>query len=279
MKPFKIAGKFLDQPILVAKFKKSVPYLLAGGGTAYVAREVKKAPTDKKNTTLLQTGITMFFTVLSALIAPKIVNKIFKNPTHSIKEIKQKNTEIIDDFVKKNNIDQKSRNILEKAKEEILNIKELKDLNKTTNKNFMNKLIPEPENISSKDIFSEIGRLSLLGLIPVLGGIGGGIAGDIMASENWKEKIPNKIKEGLYQYLANIFLCNVGAGIALAILEKAGVKGKTPRAIGMIIGIATLGIIGGSAIANTISSKIINPVYNKKQKTDYTVNANLKLLI
>ena len=70
----------------------------------------------------------------------------------------------------------------------------------------MNKLIPEPENISSKDIFSEIGRLSVFGLIPVLGGIAGGIAGDRLTSDDYKDKIPNKIKEGAYQYLANIFL-------------------------------------------------------------------------
>ena len=130
----------------------------------------------------------------------------------------------------------------------------------------LNKLIPEPENISSKDIFSEIGRLSLLGLIPVIGGIGGGIAGDMVTTREWKKEIPNKIKEGAYQYLANIFLCNIGAGTALGVMEKFGVKSKTPRALGMIGGIVATGVIGGSAIANLISNKIIDPICGKKSK-------------
>ena len=93
----------------------------------------------------------------------------------------------------------------------------------------------------------------------------------MVTTKHWKEKVPNKIKEGTYQYLANIFLCNVGAGTALAILEKCGVKGKTPRALGMIAGIITTGIIGGSAIANAIGNKIINPIF-KKEKTNNLYN-------
>ena len=61
----------------------------------------------------------------------------------------------------------------------------------------MNKLIPDPENISSKKIFSEIGRLSVFGLIPVLGGIAGGITGDRLTDKRWKSKIPDKIKRRL----------------------------------------------------------------------------------
>ena len=134
------------------------------------------------------------------------------------------------------------------------------------NENFLNKLIPEPDNIDSKEIFSEIGRLSFLGLVPVIGGISGGILGDKLSGDNWKERIPNKIKEGAYQYLANIFLCNVGAGIALALMEKSGVKSKSSRALGMVGGIVSTGIIGGSVIANVIGNKIINPLFGSKDK-------------
>ena len=98
-------------------------------------------------------------------------------------------------------------------------------------------------------------------MVPVVGGILGGITGDKISGERWKEKLPNKIKEGAYQYLANIFLCNVGAGIALGLMEKAGVRSKSSRALGMIGGIVTTGIIGGSAIANIIGNKIINPIF------------------
>ena len=265
MKLFNIVGRFLDQPLLVAKFEKKVPYLLVGGATAYTATSVKRAKPEEKNKTLLRVGTTMMFTVLSALAAPKIANKIFKNKVESIKDIKQRNTEFIDSFVKERKIDSETNTILEKAKTKVLNIKEIKKLYQTKNikKETLLKLFPEPENITSKEIFSEISRLSLLGLIPVIGGITGGIAGDMVVDRNWQEKIPNKIKEGAYQYLANIFLCNVGAGISLGIMEKLGIKGKTPRALGMISGIICTGIIGGSAIANLIGNKIINPFFGQ----------------
>lgn len=265
MKNLKIGGKFLDQPLLVAKFQKKVPYLLAGGGLVYTAHCVKKADADQKNETLLRVGTTMIFTMLSALAAPIIVNKIFKNPVLNIKQIKKNNSEIVDKFLKETNLDKKTEKILVSAKDRVLSLKQIKHLDKNLDKNFLNKLIPDPENISSKEIFSEIGRLSLLGLLPVLGGISGGIAGDMVVSRDWKKNLPNKIKEGTYQYLANIFLCNVGAGIALAIMEKMGVKGKTPRALGMIGGIVAMGIVGGSAIANVIGNKLINPILGEEK--------------
>ena len=266
MNIFKIVGKYLDQPILVKNFEKKVPYLLSVGGTLCVAHEIKNSTPENKDNVLLNSGITMMFTILSALAAPKIINKLFKNPTKTINEIKHSNTELIDSFIKNNKIDTNSKNILSKAKDKALNFKEIKQLYETKeiNREFLNKLIPEPENITSKEIFSEIGRLSLLGLIPVIGGIFGGIAGDMVTSRNWKEKVPNKIKEGTYQYLANIFLCNVGAGTALGIMEKFGIKDKTPRALGMIAGIVSTGIIGGSVIANIISNRFINPLCGEK---------------
>jgi len=110
---FKIVGKYLDQPILVSKFEKKVPYLLAGGGGLYTAHCVKHSEPEKKNETLLRCGTTMVFTALSALSAPKIVNKIFKNPTKTLKQIKNSNTELIDNFVKDNKINTKSKEIYE----------------------------------------------------------------------------------------------------------------------------------------------------------------------
>ena len=131
----------------------------------------------------------------------------------------------------------------------------------------MNKLIPEPENITSKDIKNEIGRLSILGFIPVAGGIAGGLAGEkITNGKLEKNHTANRVKEGAYQYLANIFLCNVGAGIALAGLEKFNVKSKAARVAGMVTGIVTTGIIGGSTIANYIGKKVINPIFDKGKK-------------
>lgn len=238
MNIFNVAGKFLDQPILVAKFKKTVPYALTGAAGIYGAYQVKKAPQEEKQKTAIRTFSTLALTVASALAAPVITDKIFHNGKEKIKPKLQK----------------------------ILSPKEVKNLYMTLDRNTFNTLIPEPENITSKEIFSEIGRLSLFGLIPVLGGIAGGIIGDAATDKNWKDKLPDKIKEGAYQYLANIFLCNIGAGAALGIMEKMNIHSKMSRAFGMVGGIITTGVIGGSAIANFIGEKFINPLFKSETK-------------
>jgi hypothetical protein len=270
MNIFRIAGKFLDQPILVAKFEKSVPFLLSTGGALQVAHSTKRSPKEERNKTFKRNGITMLFTIASALAAPKIVNKVFNKNMPGLIEVKKNNTEIISKLLKENKFCKTNEKILNKAKSKILNFKEIKLLEQS-HKDILEKLIPAPENITSKEIFSEIGRLSLLGFIPVLGGIAGGILGDYMTSNTWQKKIPNKIKEGTYQYLANIFLCNIGAGAALGILEKMGIKSKSARALGMISGIILTGIIGGSAIANFIGNNLVNPLFgHKKQNGIYS---------
>ena len=272
MNIIKITGKYLDQPILVEKFRKSVPYILSGAGTIYCLHETKSAPPNKKKRAAIRTFSTMGFTIASALAAPKIAGIIFKNPetnTRSIARIKKDNTGLITNFINENKITEDISSILYKAKSKILNFKEIKTLytglgKQKNGKEFLNNLIPKPENITSGEIFSKIGELSLLGFIPVLGGILGGIIGDRLTTPHWKEKIPDKIKEGSYQYLANIFLCNIGAGAALGILEKLNIKSKSARALGMITGIAATGIIGGSALANLIGKRVIDPMLHKK---------------
>lgn len=269
----KVTGKFLDQPLLVARFNKAVPALLTGAGGLYCAKETLKAKEHSRKKVAIRTFTTMGVTAASALAAPKITNKIFKNSEEirGIKQIVKDNKGLIGAFLKENNVDEATAQILEKAKKKVLKFSEVKTLFKSigreeNSKKLLNELIPDPENIDSEKIFSEIGRLSLFGLIPVLGGITGGIIGDKLTTKHWKSKIPDKIKEGSYQYLANIFLCNIGAGGALAILEKLNIKSKAARAVGMVCGILATGVIGGSAIANLIGQKVIDPMLHQKHQ-------------
>lgn len=266
-------GKFLDQPILVAKFNKAVPLLLAGGACAYVAQDSLKADESERKKRAVKTGVTLGVTVASALAAPHIASKLTKRPlSHSLSTIVESNKDLVDKFVKNSKLDEQTVGILNKSKNKILKFSEVKTIfeklkNVENGKEFLEKLIPSPQNVSAKDIFSEIGYLSIYGVIPVIGGISGGIAADkITDSENWKKKVPDKIKEGSYQYLANIFMCNVGAGIALGILEKIGIQSKIGRALGITLGIVISGIIGGSKIANLIGDKLIDPLCNKMKK-------------
>lgn len=270
MNSLKVIGKYLDQPKLVNKFSKTVPAILVCGSALYGFNHIQNTPENQKKKEAIRTISVLTATVISALIAPGITHKIIKehHHHHDHGEI----SKLIDDFLKNNKVTAKTNEILSKAKEKILNPKEIKTVfeeleKKPGAKEFLSGeegLIPDPENIDSKHIFSEIGKLSILGAIPVIGGIAGGIAGDKLTEKSWKDKIPSKIKEGSYQYLANIFLCNIGAGTALALMEKANVKSKTARALGMVAGIILTGVVLGSAVANLIGKKFIDPILAHK---------------
>ncbi len=274
MNNLQVLGKFLDQPMLVSKFQKAVPAVLATGAAAFTAYDAsKETDPEKRKQRALKTGITLGVTVASALAAPHIASKITKRPlAASLNSLKAKNTELVDAFVKSNTLDDISKAIVEKSKDKVLKFGEVKTLfsnlkDNENGKKFLEKLIPAPENISAKDIFSEIGYLSIFGAVPVIGGITGGtIADRVTDKDNWKKKFPDKVKEGTYQYLANIFMCNVGAGAALGIMEKCGVTSKAARAVGMTAGIIATGVIGGSKVANFISEKVIEPLFHTKEK-------------
>ncbi len=279
MNNIQILGKFLDQPMLVSKFQKAVPAFLTTGAVMYTAHDAfREKDSEKRKQRALKTGLTLGVTVASALVAPHIASKITKRSLpQGVNAVKSKNKELVDSFVKSSSLDDISKQILEKSKEKVLNFKEVKslfnNLKDENGKKFLQKLIPAPENVSAKDIFSEIGFLSVNGAIPVVGGIAGGIIADKMTDkEHWKDNVADKVKEGSYQYLANIFMCNVGAGLALGLLEKMGVNSKVARAVGMTAGIVATGVIGGSKIANFVSEKVIEPLFHKKDKNHTHTN-------
>lgn len=277
MNSVKALGKYLDQPRLVGKFSNAVPAILIAGGGLVALKHIQKTPQEERKPETIKSIFVLAGTIGSALLATrgikpfKIGNKFFKgleglSERIDLKEIANEQTELINNFLSSNQVSKKTSEILNKSKEKVLNVSEIKtifDELSEKNKEFLDKFIPNPENIGSKEIFSEIGRLSVMGLIPVVGGIIGGLAGDKLSGDNWREKLPNKVKEGTYQYLANIFLCNVGAGAALFALEKAKINSKSARAVGMIGGIILAGIVFGSAVANLVGKTFIDPLFGK----------------
>ena len=269
-------GKFLDQPILISKLNKAMPKIMTIGALGYLAFDTfqnnkKEKDKQKVKKEALQKGIILASTIASALITPKIAGKITKrDPIETLNKIKENNSKLIDNFINTQKLNIDELKILNKAKEKSLSFSEVKKLIKNfktdDKKEFLDKLIPNPENIKAKDIFSEIGYLSVYGAMPVIGGIVGGVASDKIIKEDYKEKMSNRINEGIYQYLANIFMCNIGAGISLGILEKMNITSKSARAIGMTTGIILSGIVGGSKIANFISNKFIQPIISPDKK-------------
>lgn len=265
MTPISAIGKFLDQPILVAKINKHIPIILTGGSGVVLTKELCDTPKGQRKKEGGKLGIILGTTVVSAILAPKIASVITgRKMTQSLASVKSENKIIADSYT---NGSKEISEILNKSKENLLSVKEVAKLFEK-DKEIGNKLIPPPDNIKAKDIFKEIGWLSIYGAIPVAGGIAGGIIADKLYSEDWKEKLPNKVNEGIYQYLANIFLCNIGAGVALGILEQMNIKSKTARCLGMVAGILTTGVIGGSLIANYIGNKFINPIMFKGKKEE-----------
>ena len=272
----KTFGKFLDQPLLISKLNKAMPMILLGGASVSAGKNaydvfVKNKTDNKeelkenkikfhKNTAIL------FASCIGALCAPKIASKIIKRDLiPSVSDVVKNNCNLIDDFISKNDLDEQTLEILNKAKSKVLSFSEIKSLINNLKVNlksdFIDKLIPDPQNVSSKDIFSEIGYLSLYGAIPVVSGVASGIVVDKFGADTKaKTSTCDKISEGLYQYLANIFLCNVGAGCALGILEKLGIDNKALRAASMVTGIILTGVVGGNKIANLISQKIVSPI-------------------
>lgn len=294
-------GKYLDQPAVVNKIAKSVTPLLVSSATLYGLYDTYKAPTEQRKKSFIKNLCVISFTLASAILATKglkIGNKqIFKGLIHgeghhhhhvekTLHSIGSKATEavkhcchghshdeinhLLESVGKSNLFDQPVKDklaaLIKKAgHKEYLNIKEvrflsdkLKQLN--PQKKLMDLLIPLPH---SHGPLAEIKDLSLLGLIPVMGGIAGGELGDRIVGEKSRQKTANRLKEGFYQYAANIVLCNVGAGVALITMDKLGVKSRLTKSLGMIAGIVSVGVLGGNVIANYIGEKFFNPLIDQ----------------
>lgn len=126
-----------------------------------------------------------------------------------------------------------------------------------------------------------------IGLAGVLSGIGGGLLANKINELKDPEKTPDMVKEGIFQFVANIGMCAVGAGSALALMspdewapkiseklrkpaekvteffhESAG--SKVYRFGGVLAGLS-VGILGGAHIANYVGRHYVNPVLDKIQ--------------
>ncbi|HNW25487.1 MAG TPA: hypothetical protein PLG15_01725 [Candidatus Gastranaerophilaceae bacterium] len=270
-------AKYLDQPALVKHLDKKMPVVLSALGLAYGINDSFQAPKDEQYKTFIQNLSVLSLTIVSALAATRGL-KLFGKKIEGLIELPHLHKKDISEVLKKITDDKTKKLIQKVLDDKILKFQEVKNLKENLKKLYdinINKIIPDAHNHGA---FEELGKLSLLGLIPVLGGITGGVIGDVLTKDNWKKKFPNKIKEGTYQYLNNIFLCNVGAGIALATMNRLKIQSKIARFGAMLAGVVGVGLIAGSAIANFIGKNFINPIFDKKEipKRDFhSMTANL----
>lgn len=285
MKIINIA-KYIDQPVILSRLHSKMPAGLAVTGAGVWGYETFKKnkkhhhPKREAFKNALVIGSAAGASIIGARGLKIGGHKLFNGlmETKPLKKILQKQSEAIDTYISSvKNHDDVLEKVLLNAKNRSFTLKDIQTIDeklpKTKEaKELLNSILPAPENLDSKEIFSEIKRLSLIGVIPVAGGVAGGITADYLTNTQNKKSTCNKVKEGIYQYLANIFLCNVGAGAALFGAEKL-VKAKvikplTPlKKLGIILtGITATGIIGGSYIANYLSKKFIDPLFAQKHK-------------
>lgn len=259
-------AKFLDQPALIKKMTKTMPYALASGGLIYCGINAHNASPEKQKDTFIKDFSVLTFTVTSALLATLGLKIKGKEIFEGLVELPHLHKHDIEEILPKIKSD-KTKALIQKVQDgKILKLKEVQELENNLKTIFkkdgiIKKIIPDAHNHGA---FEELKKLSLLGLIPVLGGIAGGVLGDVLTKENWKKKFPDKVKEGTYQYLNNIFLCNVGAGLAMVLMNKLKVQSKTARFFAMLGGVIVVGLIAGSAIANFVGKNLINPLFNNQ---------------
>lgn len=273
-------GKYLDQPSLIKKINNTVPLALVGGGLAYCGYDTLNTRKSEQKNKLIQNASILTFTIGSALLATKGLSIKGREIFEGLIELPHLHWHDMQEVIAKVT-DEKTKHLINKVeKGKILNLKEIKTLGENLNTIFMEnraikRVIPDAHNHGA---FEELGKLSILGLIPIIGGIAGGVTGDILTKQNVKKKLPDKIKEGTYQYLNNIFLCNVGAGLAMVAMNKLKVKSKAVRFAGMLAGVIGAGLLAGNCIANIISKTIINPLFDGKNAVKQNLKTKLKNL-
>lgn len=285
-------GKFLDQPILIAKLKQQTPKILISAALAYGAYDTMKAPKEERKNRGIKNAVVLSTVTAASLISAFGLRAGKKQIFQGLVNVKkpeniiEDNIFAVDKFLKNNNPDNSIKKALNKAKSGALNLKDTKEVLKLNNGNYKGReelfdtLFSKKEDLNAKEIFKETGRLSVLGLMPVAGGVLGGIAADKITGEDCPKSTSNKIKEGAYQFLANIFMCNVGAAGALFAaerLQKAGkIRALSPMGkLGVIMGgIFVTGIVGGSFVANWIGKHILDPIFDGKKQEKSEFNKN-----
>lgn len=265
---FKSIGKYLDQPALVQKLYKAAPVTLIGAALAYDIYDTSKAPKKDRKNKFIQNTSVLGVTVLSALVATRGLKIKNKQIFEGLIELPETQTEEIQRVLAKVKDEKIKKHLLKLKEGKLLKLSEITELKDGVDKEFkgeklLGKIISDPEDHNP---FSELKDLSILGLVPVLGGIAGGVLGDKLTKQDWKKKFPDKAKEGTYQYLNNIFLCNIGAGVALGALKALKINSKPAKFFGMIGGVVASGLVAGNAVANFVGKNIISPIFDKTKK-------------
>ncbi len=281
-------GKYIDQPAIIKGLNNAVPVASSIVALSYTAYDTYKAPKEEKKKRAIKDLIITGFTLASAFIATKglkiggrkIIKGISEECHHSHHHHHgsghssgHKHIKPIDEILNQVK-DKKIKGLINKVKDKkYINLSQVVEINKSLEElapgeRLISKVIPDSHIHTPKEMFSELWKLTKVGMLPIAGGIIGGIIADKVNGEDISKTSKNKIKEGLYQYMANITLCNAGAGLALLCLNKLNIKSKAIKFVGMLTGVMTVGVLFGGTIANFVCKNFINPLLGDNNKTE-----------
>ena len=293
--------------------KLIAPIGLAGMGALAAADTWKAQPQDKRNV-LVRDALVLGATAAGTWVAArglgvKNAGKLLKDGLmkydehegreelaetleHAIKFLKEKGySKQITDLAK--SLEDKSasagtirkgyKNLINGMKTELETKKNLtgEQLQKTW-KAHVGDLFPEgPGEEFSEEVKKALSFFTVGG-ISVLSGLAGGLAANKINKVQDPDATVNMIKEGIFQFVANIALCAVGAGAALAVVDGkwGGVAKPTAEKFtawlnrhpakklirtGIIGSGLSIGIFGGSHLANWLGRNYVNPFFDKLQ--------------
>lgn len=316
-----VAGNYIDQASVVKKYGAPVNYLMLLAAAGVTGYHTLQAQPEEKKKVFIRDALVLSATVggtifasggllaFKQLLNPKLTEETVKGFKGLIKQGMKPLQDEGEDLLERMS---KSLPKLKEAEEKISKtlLDKLEDIHTTKKgqehftKEELHKiyeLIKEHEPKKVNDIFGKIfgddgGLLDeiieakdffVIGALGVLSGIGGGLLANKINGVKDPEKVPNMVKEGIFQFVANIGMCAVGAGSALALmnpvewapkinknLEKPAEKiayafhkapgNKLYRFGGVLAGLS-VGILGGSHIANYVGQHYVNPMLDKIQ--------------
>ena len=261
-------GHYVDQPAIIRKAQKPAVVTAALAGLALLANDVRKAqPGEERRKVAIRDVLVLGATGIGTLAAYKLIMK--KEIPLLLPELKELAKRGYDDaFMKLAGKEVKTRKEVEtlmngiRAKAKDL-FKDDADKIKKMVKQDSERMFPrEPEGGIIDDLKEEIAPFAVVGLASCLSGFTGGLLANKVNGEWSKEQASKMMKEGVFQFIANIAMCAVGASIGLAAVNKFKINNKLAR-VGIVGTGLSLGIGGGGAIANFIGSRWINPMINK----------------
>ncbi len=302
-------GHYLDQPNVVRSYSKVAGATGVVGLGALMGYDAWKAQPQERKKVLVRDGIVLGSTALGTLAAASVLMKppSLKLIQHEMKELGEKLLQYkdqypaIQSFLKAKPFKERQQLNFGELKDLIKGMRATEKLDKASIEKDLNELLPLGENevlegkgwelvkairqkltkVEQKgDIQERSGELWKMlnffsvGLASVIsGGLGGVLANKVNHVQD-PDATVNMCKEGIFQFVANIALCAVGASVGLVAVELPKVQqalqkfGPTGARVGKfgIIGTGlSLGILGGGKIANQLGTKVVNPFFDKMQ--------------